>query len=355
MGDDSARLRLLFANNPLSKMCGSGIVLFRSAVYNSFYNVLWQENGEHYISWPLSKNCTYELNLSLILLINTQLMNNTIDAINTTIKSTIDPKCEIELQRFGGIIRLYGSTAFTKIQNSHALIIGIGGVGSWTAESLVRSGIGTITLMDMDDICITNTNRQIHTRSDTVGQSKIAVMSERLKAINPNLTLNIIDNFIDKENVKQYIDASLSIVIDAIDNAIDKSELIGYCKKNQIDIITTGSSGGKKDPSKITYSDLYQTPGDQLFIKMRNNLRRRHGFSRDTNILFGIEAIYSTEKMTYPDNRGETCSTKQFIENGEKLDCSGGYGASTMVTASVGLLAASRAIEHIIKNDLTIK
>jgi len=289
-------------------------------------------------------------------------MKNTDDTIRPTTHSTIDldinsavdSQEESELQRFGGIIRLYGNNAFTKIQNSHALIIGIGGVGSWTAESLVRSGIGTMTIMDMDDICVTNTNRQIHTRTDTIGQSKIAVMSERLKAINPKLTLNIIEDFIDKENIQHYIDASLSIVIDAIDNAIDKSELIGYCKKNKIDIITTGSSGGKKDPSKITYSDLYETPGDQLFIKMRNNLRRRHGFSRDTSIPFGIEAIYSTEKMTYPDNRGETCSTKQFIENGEKLDCSGGYGASTMVTASVGLLAASRAIEHIITADLTI-
>lgn len=251
------------------------------------------------------------------------------------------------MQRFGGIIRLYGNTAFKKIQQSHALVIGIGGVGSWTAEALVRSGIGQITLMDMDDICVTNTNRQVHTHRDTIGQSKIEVMSERLKAINPQLNIRLVNDFIDKENLGDYITADFSIVIDAIDNAIDKAELIGYCQKNNIRIITTGSSGGKKDPSKVAYSDLYKTPGDQLFVKTRNNLRRRHGFSRDTEVPFGIEAIYSTESMTYPDNQGETCSTKTFIQSGEKLDCGSGYGASTMITASFGLLAASRAIEQL--------
>ncbi len=254
-------------------------------------------------------------------------------------------------QRFSGIIRLYGRNAFSKIKESHVLIIGIGGVGSWTAEALARSGLGNITLMDMDDICITNSNRQIHTQTHTIGQSKTKIMRERLEAINPHINVSIIDDFLDKENISTYITADYCVVIDAIDNAIDKAELIGFCKKNNIGIITTGSSGGKKDPTKITYSDLYKTPGDPLFIKTRNNLRRRHHFSRDTNQPFGVEAIYSTENMTYPDDKGETCSTKQFINSGEKLDCRGGYGASTMITASVGLLAAERAIEYIIRQQ----
>lgn len=252
-------------------------------------------------------------------------------------------------QRFGGLIRLYGLRAFRLIQASHILIIGIGGVGSWAAEALTRSGVGSLTLMDMDDICITNTNRQIHTQNTTIGSAKTAVMQERLLAINPSINIHLINDFIDKENLSQYVNNTYSLVIDAIDNAIDKAELIGYCKNKGIPIITTGSSGGKKDPSKITYSDLYKTPGDPLFIKTRNNLRRRHGFSRDTNQAFGVEAIYSTENMTYPDNKGETCSSKHFIDSGEKLDCGSGYGASTMITASVGLLASARAIEHIIR------
>jgi tRNA A37 threonylcarbamoyladenosine dehydratase len=251
-------------------------------------------------------------------------------------------------QRFGGIARLYGTKALLRLQQSHVLIIGIGGVGSWTAEALARSGIGSLTLMDMDEICVSNTNRQIHTNNTTIGHSKNHTMAQRLQAINPAINLYCIDDFLDKKNISEYIKASYSIVIDAIDNAIDKTELIAHCTQQQIPIITIGSSGGKKDPTKISYNDLTHTPGDPLFLKIRNNLRRRHGFSRDTKIPFGIEAIYSTEAMTYPDDQGETCHSKQHLSGSDKLDCSSGYGAATMVTASFGLLAAARAIEGLI-------
>jgi tRNA A37 threonylcarbamoyladenosine dehydratase len=252
-------------------------------------------------------------------------------------------------QRFGGIIRLYGTQATTRLYNSHILIIGIGGVGSWVAEALARSGLGAITLMDLDDICVTNTNRQIHTRKQTIGQSKTDIMATRLAEINPEINVKTIDDFIDKTNMADYVSDKYTVVIDAIDNAIEKTELISYCSRKKIPIITIGSSGGKKDPTQITYGDLKKTTGDPLFAKIRNNLRRYHGFSRDTKKSFGVEAIYSTEQMTYPDDQGEICQTKDFLDGSEKLDCSGGYGAVTMVTASFGLLAASRAIEKIIK------
>lgn len=250
--------------------------------------------------------------------------------------------------RFGGLIRLYGTQACFKLLHSHVLVIGIGGVGSWIAEALVRSGIGTITLMDLDDICVTNSNRQVHTTRHTVGLSKTTVMAERLKAINPEVEVHCIDDFIDKSNITKYIQSDFSFIFDAIDNAIDKTEIIAHCKKNQYPMITIGSSGGKKDPSRIAYNDLTKTTGDPMFLKVRNNLRRKHGFSRDTQQMFNVEAIYSTEPMTYPDNKGETSSSKAFIQAGEKLDCGSGYGASTMVTASFGLLAAARAIETLI-------
>ncbi|MGH1485821.1 MAG: tRNA cyclic N6-threonylcarbamoyladenosine(37) synthase TcdA [Cellvibrionaceae bacterium] len=254
-------------------------------------------------------------------------------------------------QRFGGIIRLYGTQAASTLLKSHILIIGIGGVGSWVAEALARSGIGTITLMDLDDICVTNTNRQVHTNCNTVGHPKSETMRERLNDINPEINSHIINDFIDKHNVTDYVKNDFSLVIDAIDNAIEKTELIAYCTKNNIPIISIGSSGGKKDPSQITYGDLKKTTGDILFAKIRNNLRRHHGFSRDTKKSFGVETIYSAEQMTYPDNQGETCQSREFLGEGEKLDCSGGYGAATMVTASFGFLAATRAIEHIIKKQ----
>jgi tRNA A37 threonylcarbamoyladenosine dehydratase len=252
--------------------------------------------------------------------------------------------------RFGGLIRLYGTQACYKLLHSHILVIGIGGVGSWISEALVRSGVGTITLIDLDDICITNSNRQVHTTCHTIGQTKTSIMAKRLKDINPEVVVHCIEDFIDKSNIEKYIQANFSLVLDAIDNAIDKTEIIAYCKKNNLSVITIGSSGGKKDPSKITYADLTKTPGDPMFLKIRNNLRRKHGFSRDPKQCFNIEAIYSTEPMIYPDNKGETSTSKEWIESGEKLDCGSGYGASTMITASFGLLAASRAIECVINS-----
>lgn len=250
-------------------------------------------------------------------------------------------------QRFGGIARLYGTSALMQLHNSHLLIIGIGGVGSWVAEALARSGVGAITLMDLDDICITNTNRQVHARQQTIGQSKTLVMQERLLSINPEITVHRIDDFLDQENLEQHIQPSYSLVIDAIDSAMVKTHLISFCKSRKIPVLTIGSAGGKKDPQKITTGDLSKTVNDPLLAKVRNNLRRLHGFSRNPKRVFSIKAIYSTEQMTYPDNQGETCQSKTFMEAGAKLDCNQGFGAATMVTASFGFVAASEAIKKL--------
>ena len=252
-------------------------------------------------------------------------------------------------QRFGGINRLYGTSAQQRIETAHALVVGIGGVGSWTCEALVRSGIGAITLMDLDDICITNTNRQVHTQQDTIGQPKTETLKQRLELINPECAVTVIDDFLDQENITRYIKNDYSVVVDAIDLFFMKAALIHHCKRHKIPVIVTGSCGGKKDPSKLTYSDLSKTLNDPLLAKVRNTLRRQHGFSKNNKSRFRIEAIYSTEQMTYPDDQGETCQNKQHINGSTGLDCSTGFGASSMVTASAGFLAASRAIEKILR------
>jgi tRNA A37 threonylcarbamoyladenosine dehydratase len=254
-------------------------------------------------------------------------------------------------QRFGGIERLYGAQATHTLLQSHILVIGIGGVGSWTAEALARSGLGAISLMDLDDICVTNTNRQIHADKDSIGKSKTAVMAARLQVINPEINIYCIDDFLDSENIAQYITGQYSLIIDAIDNTAAKTTLIAHCKRHKLKLICIGSAGGKKDPTKITYGDLSKTVNDPLFAKIRNNLRRHYRFSRNPKRSFGIEAIYSTEQMTYPDKQGGICQSKVFLDGGEKLDCSGGYGAATMVTASFGFIAAARAIEKLIKTN----
>ncbi|GAB3092013.1 tRNA cyclic N6-threonylcarbamoyladenosine(37) synthase TcdA [Aestuariicella hydrocarbonica] len=249
-------------------------------------------------------------------------------------------------QRFGGIARLYGNAALTAFHGSHFVVVGIGGVGTWIAEGLARSGIGEITLIDMDDICITNTNRQIHALNSTVGQQKIAVMAERLKDINPDIKVNAVDEFLETDNLDELIPRDASVVIDAIDAAYVKAALINYCKRHKKIILTVGSAGGKLDPRQIISGDLSRTTNDPLLAKTRNTLRRWHNFSRNPKRVFSIEAVYSTEQMTYPAEDGGTCQAKSGLQAGTKLDCSGGFGAATMVTATFGFVAVSRALER---------
>ncbi|MFT7387117.1 MAG: tRNA A37 threonylcarbamoyladenosine dehydratase [Candidatus Endobugula sp.] len=251
--------------------------------------------------------------------------------------------------RFDGIIRLYGTRAVKTLQNNHVLIIGIGGVGSWVAEALARSAIGNITLMDLDDVCISNTNRQLHATQQSIGRSKIDVMSERLLQINPQLKVHAIHDFIDGDNLEEYISQQFDLVIDAIDAVMVKTKLINFCKWKKIPIITVGSAGGKRDPQKIISSDLSKTKNDPLLSKVRNNLRRLHHFSRNPKQRFTITAVYSTEQMTYPDDAGETCTSKEFMTEGARLDCSQGFGAATMVTGTFAFIAASEAIKKLLK------
>ncbi|WP_439135850.1 tRNA cyclic N6-threonylcarbamoyladenosine(37) synthase TcdA [Pseudomaricurvus sp.] len=251
-------------------------------------------------------------------------------------------------QRFGGIARLYGEAALTAFHNAHFVVAGIGGVGTWVAEALARSGIGEITLIDMDDICITNSNRQLHAMSSTIGQQKIDVMAARLKDINPELRVNAVDEFLETDNLHELIPASADAVIDAIDAAYVKAALINHCKRQKKIILTVGSAGGKLDPRQIVSGDLSRTTNDPLMAKTRNTLRRWHNFSRNPKRVFSIEAVYSTEQMTYPAEDGGTCQAKTGLEAGTKLDCSGGFGAATMVTATFGFVAVSRALEKFV-------
>lgn len=254
--------------------------------------------------------------------------------------------------RFDGVIRLYGTQAVNTLQNSRVLIIGIGGVGSWVAEALARSAVGYIALMDLDDVCISNINRQLHATQKTIGQSKIDIMAQRLRDINPLIQTKTIHDFIDGDNLEDYISRDYDIVIDAIDAVMVKTKLINFCKWKKIPTITIGSAGGKRDPLKIIASDLSKTKNDPLLSKVRNNLRRLHRFSRNPKQRFAITAVYSTEQMTYPNDVGETCSAKTFIQDGASLDCNQGFGAATMVTGTFAFVAASAAIEKLIKRDL---
>jgi len=258
------------------------------------------------------------------------------------------------LQRFGGIARLYGRQSLKILSGAHMVVIGIGGVGSWTAEALARSGVGALTLIDLDDVCITNTNRQSHALAATIGTMKIEVMAERLKQINPELHVNTIEDFITAGNLAELIDpdiAPIDIVIDAIDNARVKAALVAYCKARKLRLITVGSAGGKRSPQAIECTDLGRTINDPMLAKVRQHLYRFHNFQKSRKRLFGIDAIYSSEAMVYPKPDGEVCQQKSAMQDGVKLDCSGGFGAATMVTGSFGFAAANQAIERLLQSQ----
>ncbi len=250
-------------------------------------------------------------------------------------------------QRFGGIARLYGEKAFQRFQQSHVCVIGIGGVGSWAAEALARSGIGQLTLIDMDDVCVTNTNRQIHALQGNVGKLKTEVMAERIQLINPDCRIHIIDDFITEENLKEYVDSRFDFVVDAIDSLRAKVALLAYCKRQKIPLITTGGAGGQMDPTQITITDLAKTTQDPLAAKVRADLRRKFGFPRDPKKKFGISCVYSTEQLTYPDGAGGTCSAKASSDGNMKMDCASGFGATTVVTATFGFTAVSYVLKKL--------
>lgn len=259
---------------------------------------------------------------------------------------------ESYLQRFGGIGRLYGIAALERLAGAHMVVIGIGGVGSWTAEALARSGVGKLTLIDLDDICITNTNRQIHALVDTVGEIKVAEMASRLRQINPEIAVQTQEDFIASDNFAELLDPereNIDVVIDAIDNARVKAALIAYCKARKLRLVTVGSAGGKQNPAEIVCADLGRTHNDPMLAKVRQHLYRFHNFQKSRKRQFGVDAIYSAEPMVYPQPDGQVCQQKSAMQDGVKLDCSGGYGAATMVTGTFGFLAATKAIERLLK------
>lgn len=250
------------------------------------------------------------------------------------------------LQRFSGIGRLYGQDAMRALAGAHFVVAGIGGVGTWVAESLARSGIGEITLIDLDDVCITNTNRQTHALQSTIGASKVATMAARLRDINPELVIHEVEDFVDTDNVVDLIGEQHDVVIDATDSAHAKAGIIARTRRLKKQIITVGSAGGKRDPRAITSIDLSRTTKDPLLAKVRNQLRRWYNYPKNPKRTFRVEAIYSTEQMLYPSADGGVCQAKGDMSDGTKLDCSGGFGASTMVTSTFGMVAASRGIER---------
>lgn len=252
------------------------------------------------------------------------------------------------LDRFSGIARLYGTAALEKFRRAHIAVVGVGGVGCWAAECLARSGVGKITMIDADDLCVTNTNRQIHALDGTYGKPKVGVMAQRLRAIQPEIVVMERQEFLSDRNVDDFLDARFDGVIDAIDAVRAKCVLLARCKERDIPVIACGGAGGRRDPSMIRTADLARTRDDALMMAVRKRLRDEHGFPKAPPTgkvkKFGIEAVYSEEPPLYPTCEG-TVSHERPEDLPSGLRCDAGYGTATHVTAVFGMVTAGRILE----------
>ncbi|MGI4857906.1 MAG: tRNA threonylcarbamoyladenosine dehydratase [Janthinobacterium lividum] len=268
-------------------------------------------------------------------------------------------------RRFGGVSRLYGEKALRRFEAAHVVIIGIGGVGSWAAEALARTAVGHLSLVDLDHVAESNTNRQLHALDGNYGKAKITAMAERIRLIDPDCRIDEIDDFITPENFETVLGGGCDYVIDAIDDTRTKTALIAWCAARGQNIITIGGAGGQLDPTRIRIEDLSRTIQDPLLAKVRQQLRQQHGFPRSPKTRFGIAAVYSDEPLRYPDRVDPDASGSGACEIGESaapsahaddaslpmggpagLNCAG-FGSSVCVTASFGLAAAAHVLRVI--------
>ena len=234
-------------------------------------------------------------------------------------------------RRFGGVARLYGEELRERFLKATVVVAGLGGVGSWAAEALARTGIGHLVLVDFDHISESNTNRQIHALEANYGKSKVLAMSERILQINPEIELTVCDEFLESDNLGRLIPAD-AFVLDATDSVPTKIALAVWSVKNARDLVMCGAAGGKSDPTSVRCDDLSRTEQDALLAKVRQGLRQDHGFSRNLKKKIGIRAIYSHEPRAGASSGGLACS---------------GYGSTVMVTAACGLAAAAEILNLI--------
>jgi len=244
-------------------------------------------------------------------------------------------------RRFGGVARSYGAAGAARISAAHAVVVGIGGVGSWAAEALARCGIGRLTLIDLDHVAESNMNRQVHALGSTLGASKVDVMAARIADISPATVVERIDDFVTARNVAAIVPASAGVVIDAIDAPRAKAALIAHCVAHGVPLVVCGAAGGRLDPLALRRSDLAEVKGDALLASVRARLRRDHAFPRECDARFGVGAVWSPAPtgQVRPGSPGEA---------GMPLACAG-YGSVVMVTAAMGFAAAGDAVQALLR------
>ena len=248
--------------------------------------------------------------------------------------------------RFGGLARLYGQSGLAKLRAAHVCVVGIGGVGTWAAEALARSGIGAITLVDLDEVCLTNINRQGHALTETVGRAKVEAMAERIRAINPDCRVTAEQKFFNEQTAEELLAPKYNYILDAIDDMANKVLLLVRGRKKNLPVIACGGAGGRRELTSVRVGDLSQASHDKLLAEVRRKLRQEHGFPVG-HLTMNIPCVYSVERTVYPQADGSVCEMRSAAEDGTRLNCNGGLGSATFVTGAFGFAAAGFVVRKI--------
>jgi tRNA A37 threonylcarbamoyladenosine dehydratase len=249
--------------------------------------------------------------------------------------------------KFGGLTRIYGDGVLDRLRGAHVMVVGLGGVGSWAVEALARTGVGTLTLVDFDDVCATNTNRQLHALDPNWGRLKAEALADRVKLINPDADVRLKADFFTEKSAESLLSARPDVVIDAIDSVNDKVTLVLECRSRGLPLLVCGGAGGKTDPTRVRTADLGREVGDALLKAVKRGMKAR-GAAPDERGLWGVECVYSEEHSVRP---WDVCAAVTAPHEGgaARIDCATGFGAVSFATGTFGFCLASRAVERLVR------
>jgi tRNA A37 threonylcarbamoyladenosine dehydratase len=225
-------------------------------------------------------------------------------------------------------------------------VLGLGGVGSWTVEALARTGVGRLTLVDLDDVCITNVNRQLPALDGEIGRAKAVVLAERVARIDPACEVEPVTAFLTRTNGDRLLHDGLDVIVDCIDAAALKALVAARARAIGVASITVGGAAGRRDPTQVRIGDLGLVEGDPLLRRVRRELRRTHGFARASNdrpVRMDVTCVWSPEPPLHPWSDG-TCRTDREPGAPLALDCTSGFGTAAFTTGAFGLAAAAEAV-----------
>lgn len=248
--------------------------------------------------------------------------------------------------RFASLGRLVGQAGLARLARAHVAVIGVGGVGSWTVEALARSGVGALTLVDMDDVCVTNVNRQLPALTPTIGRPKIDVLAERIADIHPGCAVTRVCKFLTEANAARLLASPFDFVVDATDRMSVKAAILGTARRHGFPALTVGSAGGRTDPTLVRCVDLGEAGGDELLRQVRRKLRREYGWEKGPGQHYDVPTVLTSEPPVFPWSDGRVCGKPE--PGGElRMDCATGFGAACFVTGTFGFIAAAEVVRRL--------